>query len=186
MSAASDPVMEQLQEFENAHSEGPCMDAFRTGEAVVEPDLEQAATRWPGFAPKAVGAGFHAGYAVPLRLRTDAVGALNMYRRTVGALDELELRVARGYADAATIGILHERQSAQLEQRVDQLQHALDSRIVIEQAKGVLVERHGVPPDAAFQAIRTYARSNRRELSDVCSEIVSGAVPDGLGEAASA
>jgi GAF domain-containing protein len=177
LAAASDTDMEELQEYENMHKEGPCMDAFRTGEPVVAADLETESRRWPKFAPEAVSCGYGAGYAFPLKLRTDVVGALNMYREGAGELEELEQRVAQGYADVAAIAILQERQAYAADSLADHLQRALDSRLIIEQAKGILIERHQLTPQAAFEALRRHARSTRSPLHAVCGAVVAGAVP---------
>jgi GAF domain-containing protein len=154
--------------------EGPCYDAFVSGKAVIESDLVARGRRWPGFGPRAVAAGFRSVYGYPLRLRDDVIGALNMFRREPGTLEEDEVTIARTLADATTIGIMHERVVREARMRAEQLQRALDGRVVIEQAKGIIAERLAVSPSEAFERIRSHARAHRRRIHGVAREIVAG------------
>ena len=120
----------------------------------------------------------HAGFAFPLLLRDDCIGALNLYRREPGPFDEDDARLAQAFADMAAIGILQQRTVTSAEQRAAQLQHALNSRVIIEQGKGILAGRHGVTPDEAFHALRAYARHHQLKVRDVCQQIVEGSAPD--------
>lgn len=113
-------------------------------------------------------------YAFPLRVRGDCIGALNLYRENAGEFPDEDVRLAQAFADVATIGILQERKVASAERRAEQLQGALGSRVLIEQAKGIIAERHDVPMDDAFDAIRRHARNNNQKLQAVCQEIVDG------------
>ncbi len=174
LSAASTEQTRVLELFEVQQREGPCYEAFATGEVVVEPDLDAGGARWPGFTPRALEAGFRSVYGFPLRLRDEVVGALNMFRREPSTLDAEEVTVARALADAATIGIMNERVVREARLRSEQLQHALDSRVVIEQAKGVLAERLEVSPGEAFERLRRHARSHRRGVHSVALEVVDG------------
>jgi GAF domain-containing protein len=174
LSAASTEEMRVLELFELQQGEGPCYDAFVTGEVVVEADIVEAGERWPRFSPEALRAGLRSVSGFPLRLRNDVIGALNMFRREPTAFDEDERIVARALADAATIGIMHERIVREAELRSKQLQHALDSRVVVEQAKGILAERLGVDPGEAFERLRRYARSNRMRIHAVCEDVIAG------------
>ncbi len=174
--AASDERARLLELFEVQNDEGPCRDCYRLGTAVVNVDLDGARDRWPRFAPKAVAAGFCSADALPLRLRSQAVGSLNLFRARPGGLSSQQLRLAQALADAATIGILQQRTIRQGEVTAGQLQAALTSRVVIEQAKGVLAERMQISTDDAFGILRAAARSRNRLLSDLAREIASSAI----------
>jgi ANTAR domain/GAF domain len=172
--AASDERARLLELFEIQSDEGPCRDCYRLGAAVVNVDLEGARERWPQFTPQAISGGFRSANALPLRLRSQVVGSLNLFHAGTGGLDGPELRMAQALADAATIGIVHQRTIRRGEVVAGQLQLALTSRIVIEQAKGVLAERLRISPDNAFEVLRGAARSRNRLLSDLARDITSG------------
>jgi hypothetical protein len=172
--AASDERARLLELFEIQSDEGPCRDCYRLGAAVVNVDLEGARERWPQFTPQAISGGFRSANALPLRLRSQVVGSLNLFHAGTGGLGEAELRMAQALADAATIGIVHQRTIRRGEVVAGQLQLALTSRIVIEQAKGVLAERLRISPDDAFEVLRGAARSRNRLLSDLARDITSG------------
>jgi ANTAR domain/GAF domain len=172
--AASDERARLLELFEIQSDEGPCRDCYRLGAAVVNVDLEGARERWPQFTPQAISGGFRSANALPLRLRSQVVGSLNLFHAGTGGLGEAELRMAQALADAATIGIVHQRTIRRGEVVAGQLQLALTSRIVIEQAKGVLAERLRISPDNAFEVLRAAARSRNRLLSDLARDITSG------------
>jgi hypothetical protein len=164
--------MLELSQLQNA--EGPCMDAFRTLTVVSCPDLAADGSRWPNFAPAAVAAGFGAVHAVPMRLREQAVGAFNLFSAEAGALDAETTELGQALADVATIGILHERAVRRHEVVTEQLQVALNSRIAIEQAKGVLAERLQLGIDEAFAALRRYARDQNLKLAEVARAVAAG------------
>jgi transcriptional regulator with GAF, ATPase, and Fis domain len=175
--AASTEQARLLELFELQNDEGPCLDCFRTGEQVSSPDLATSGPRWPRFAAAAGRAGFTAVYALPMRLRREIIGAMNLFRAEPGPLDESTARVGQALVDVATIGILQERAIRRHETVAEQLQTALNSRIVIEQAKGVLSERLGVDMDQAFAALRGYARNHNRRLGDIARAVTEG-LPD--------
>jgi hypothetical protein len=170
--AASDERSRLLELFGIQDEQGPCLDCYRSGEPLANADLHTAGKRWPGFAPRAVAAGFGTSSALPLRLRTEVVGALNLLHTS--AIGESDLRLGQAMADAATISILAYRTIRRSELLGAQLQAALDSRVVIEQAKGVLAERSRIGMDEAFRRLRDYARSHNRHLSELAREIISG------------
>jgi hypothetical protein len=172
--AASDERARLLELFEIQNDEGPCRDCYRLGTAVVNVDLDGARERWPQFAPQAIAGGFQCANALPLRLRSQVLGSLNLFLAGTAGLGEAELRIAQALADAATIGILHQRIIRHGEIVGGQLQLALNSRIVIEQAKGVLAERLQISPDDAFEVLRGAARSRNRLLSDLAWEVATG------------
>lgn len=153
--------------------QGPCMECFRTGAVVAVPDIEADADRWDDFGRVAVEQGFRAVVALPLRLRDRVIGTLNLFRDVVGDLNPRDVRAAQALADVATIGVLHERTYRETTVVQQQLQHALDSRVVIEQAKGVLSEVKRISTDDAFAVMRRWARDHNRSLSQVARAVVA-------------
>jgi GAF domain-containing protein len=185
--AASTEQARVLELFQIQDDEGPCVDCYRTGEVVVISDTgsAQAAVRWPGFAVAARCAGFAGVHAIPMRLRDEVIGTLNLFRAAPGDLDQAAAQVARALVDVATIGILQERAVRERAVVAGQLQVALNSRVVIEQAKGILAERLKVAPDAAFMLLRRYARDHNRPLTELAGDVIRGSVPiDGRAPAA--
>ena len=171
--AASDEQTELLELFQVQAQEGPCHDCFREGVPVTNADLKEAAGRWPRFAPRAVAAGFRSVHAFPLRLRKQVIGALNLFGSDTGRMQPGDIQIVQALADIATIGLLQERAVHRGEILTEQLQGALNSRIVIEQAKGALAQTYGIPVDAAFQRLRTYCRNNNLRLGAVAEGIVT-------------
>lgn len=172
--AASSEQARLLELFQLQNEEGPCLEAYSSGQAVVNTELREALERWPRFTPYAVGAGFESAYALPLRLRGTVIGALNLFRSTTGPMPDADVQLAQALADIASIAILQAKAVQDAQQRDDQLQHALDSRVVIEQAKGVLAERSHVDMDTAFNWIRTRARSSNTQLTTIATRIITG------------
>lgn len=172
--AASTERTQLLELFQVQADEGPCRDCFRTGEAVLVPDLTAEVARWPRFAPKAVEQGFVAVHAIPLRLRGDIIGALNLFGAKAGSINSEDIQVARALADIATIAILHERTVHRAEILTEQLQTALNNRVVIEQAKGVISQAANLEMDEAFDVLRNYGRSHSTRLSVIAHHIVTG------------
>lgn len=172
--AASTEQARLLELFQLQDEEGPCLDSFHSGHLVACHDLALTPQRWPRFAAAARKAGFSAVHAVPMRLREETIGALNLFRAKPGGLPLKTVALAQALADIATIGIIHERALVQRSVLVEQLQNALNSRVVIEQAKGVLAERGHVSVEEAFVLMRRYARAKNRRLSDVALDVVRG------------
>ena len=174
LAASSGEATRIVELFELQSQEGPCLDCFRTGEAVLNEDLTTADDRWPSFAPVALGAGFRSVHALPMRLRGLVLGALNLFRTDQGPFQPSDVLAAQALADIATIAIL--QHSATLEAQVvnQQLSTALHSRIVIEQAKGMLAERAGIGMDQAFSQLRSYARNHNQRLIDVAQSFIDG------------
>ena len=173
MAASNDPG-KALELFQLQAEEGPCLDCFRLHEPVVNADLGNAQTLWPTFAPRARGAGFQSVHAFPMRLRTEAIGALNLFSTSRLHFEPEEVRVVQSLADVATIAILQQRSIARAEALTEQLQGALNSRVVIEQAKGAVAQRDGISPEEAFVKLRGRARSERRRLLEVAAEALEG------------
>ncbi len=174
--AFSSEEVRVVELFELQAEEGPCLDSFRSGQPIVNQDLEKVDGRWPNFAPVAIAAGYRSVHAMPMRLRGAVIGALNLFRAEVGDLGEFDLLAAQALADVATIAILHHRAASEAQLVNEQLTLALNSRIVIEQAKGVLAERSGLDMDQAFARMRKYARDHNLRLVDVAHGVVEGTV----------
>lgn len=174
--ASSDEKMRFVELLELQLEEGPCLDAFRLREPVLCESSEEAAERWPRFEPTATENGFAAVAAVPMRLRNDVIGVVNLFSSHTGSLSEEDVRVVRAMADIATIGILQERSIRDAHAFSTQLEIALDSRVVIEQAKGIVAERTRITVDEAFTQIRKFARSHNRLLSETARQVVAGSL----------
>ena len=172
--ATSNEQVRLLELFQLQNDEGPCLDAFRTASIISHCDLTSAGGRWPRFAAAATSAGFATVDALPMRLRTEVIGALNLFRTRVGGLTDTARRTAQALVDVATIGLLQERSIRHQEILTEQLQTALNTRVVIEQAKGLVAERLGVDMDGAFAALRGYARGHNQKLSDVARAVIAG------------
>jgi GAF domain-containing protein len=172
--ASSSEAMRLLELFELQAQEGPCLDAFRTGKSVGHENLQAGKGRWPAFAAAAVQAGFQSAFALPLRLRDVTLGALNLLSVTRAPMAEPDVIVARAFADLATLSIVQHRASTQAQLLNEQLSGALTSRVVIEQAKGVIAERAGVSLAEAFARLRAYARNRNLRLTDVAQAAING------------
>jgi GAF domain-containing protein len=178
--AASSESVALIELSAMRNEEGPGPDCGRDGTPVVVPDLAAAVTRWPRFTSAARGAGYSATHTIPLRRRTEVIGALTLFRLHPGEVTTPDVRSATTMADFATIGILAAKAVRTQRDLVTQLQYALDSRVIIEQAKGVLAERFGVSPSAAFDAVRAYARSHNTKVSVLARSIVDGQFDTGV------
>jgi GAF domain-containing protein len=172
--ASSSEETRLLEMFQLQKNQGPCLDCIETAVPVVCADLGQEAQRWPLFVPAAAAAGYHAVVAVPMRLRSETVGGLNLFYSEPQQLPTTDQRLAQALADVATIGILQQRLTHRSVVLAEQLQHALNSRVTIEQAKGMLAERSNVEMDAAFARIRRHARDHNLKLTDVAMAVISG------------
>jgi len=172
--AASTERTRLLELFQLQTDQGPCLDCFRTGRPVSAADIPATAARWPRFAAAAGEVGFAAVHALPMRLRGEVIGALNLFNVDPGPVDAQVLSVGQALADVATIGLLQQRAIHHRDVLTEQLQTALNSRILIEQAKGVIVERLNTDMEHAFTLLRGTARSSNRHLSYLAQAIVNG------------
>jgi transcriptional regulator with GAF, ATPase, and Fis domain len=159
--ASSTEATRLLELFQLQTDEGPCLDCFRTGNPVAVPDLAAATDRWPRFTPAALDNGYAAVHALPLRLRTETIGALNLFSTTTDSIPADDLRVAQALADVATIGILQERA----------IHH---SELIIEQAKGVLAQQANIDMDEAFRRLRRQSRKTNTRLTTVARRLIEG------------
>jgi transcriptional regulator with GAF, ATPase, and Fis domain len=171
--AASSEAARLLELLQVQLGQGPCLDCFRSGQAVTATNL-RADRRWPRFADAASQVGFGAVQALPMRLREQVIGALNLFRAEPGDFDPANVRIGQALADVATIGLLHERGLRRRDTLNEQLQAALNSRVVIEQAKGKLAERLGLDMDQAFDVLRDHARARNLRLSELARDFVNG------------
>ncbi|MGW4907301.1 GAF and ANTAR domain-containing protein [Streptomyces sp. NPDC004270] len=180
--AASDEQVRLLELFQLQSDEGPCLECFHSGTPVIVTDLTLEIGRWPRFVTAAHRSGFGAVQALPMRLRDEVVGALNLFRAAPGPFDPAGTLIAQALADVATISLLQQRSTHRSTILNEQLQTALNSRVLIEQAKGKLAERQGIDMEQAFTTLRGYARSHNRRLSDVARAFIDGFEPlPGLG-----
>jgi GAF domain-containing protein len=171
--AASSDAAEMMELLQIQADEGPCLECYRTATAVSVPDIAETTARWSTFAAAAEQAGaFRSVHALPMRLRGEAIGALNLFHREPGPLPPADLALGQALADVATIGILQERAIRRGEVLNEQLQAALNSRVIIEQAKGVVSQLLGVQMDEAFDVLRRFARKDNRRLAEVARAVV--------------
>jgi transcriptional regulator with GAF, ATPase, and Fis domain len=173
VAAASSEEARLIELFQVQDDQGPCLDCFRTGQPVTVAGLAGPGQRWPRFSAAAMRAGFATVHALPMRLRDQVIGALNLFSAGAAALGPAELRIGQALADVATIGLLQERNVRRAETLAEQLQAALISRVVIEQAKGRLAERLGLGMDQAFTLLREQARTTNQRLTDVARYVVN-------------
>ncbi len=174
--AASTEQARVVELFQIQHDEGPCLDCYRTGQPVIVSDIsaDEAADSWPRFATAAAKMGFAAVHAIPMRLRDQVIGTLNLFGTSPHCLDPAVARAARALVDVATIGILQERATREQEIVAGQLRVTLNSRVIIEQAKGILAERMRVSPDQAFTVIRAHSRTHNYPLTQLAADVISG------------
>jgi GAF domain-containing protein len=175
--ASSSEAMRVLELFELQSEEGPCLDCYRTGQPVVNQDLATIKGRWPRFAAEALAAGFHSVHALPMRLRGSVIGALNLFHIEEGEMRQADINAAQALAEVATISILQHRAAHDAQALNQQLRDALDSRVVIEQAKGVVAERRGLDMETAFTTLRNHARNHGLRLADVAQGVVDRTIP---------
>jgi transcriptional regulator with GAF, ATPase, and Fis domain len=178
VAAASSEAAELVELFQIQDDQGPCLDCFRSGQPVTAADLAGPGQRWPRFAAAATQAGFGTVHALPMRLRDQVIGALNLFGTGTSPLDQADLRIGQALADVATIGLLQERNVRRAETLAEQLQSALNSRVVIEQAKGRLAERHHLGMDQAFSLLRDHSRDTNQLLTDVARQVINSPTAD--------
>lgn len=174
--ASSSDTMRLLELFQLQANQGPCVETFSSGEPVVNVELGEVAGRWPDFAQRAIAAGFHSAHSLPLRLRGRTLGALNLLHTEVGPFDQTDIAAAQALADVASIAIVQHQIIIDSQTLNNQLSTALNSRVVIEQAKGKIAQAADTDMDHAFRRLRNHARSHNLRLSDLAQEIASGAL----------
>lgn len=172
--AASTHDARQLELYQLQAGEGPCLECHRSGTAVMIDDVTEHIDRWPRFTPACRQAGFAAVHALPMRYGDRAIGAMNLLGRHPGRLGPDSARIAQALTDVATIGLLQHRERLGQATLIEQLQTALSSRVSIEQAKGIVVERFGLDPERAFRLLRGHARHHNHRLTDLARAVVAG------------
>lgn len=177
--ASSSDAMRGLELFQLQSDQGPCVDAYRSGQPVINQDLHANIGRWPRFTPHAIAAGFRSTHSLPMHLRDQTIGALNMFRADNGTLGSDDVTAAQALADVATIAIIQNQAAASAQVLNDQLSHALNSRIVVEQAKGKISEAARLDMDQAFQHLRHHARTHNLRLTDLARDIATGTTKPG-------
>ena len=177
--AASSERTRSLELYQLQRAEGPCLDCFRTGRPIMEPDLAAATRRWPQFAPRAADAGFASVHAVPMRLHDSVLGALGLFGSSPGALGTDDVSLAQALAHVASVAIVQHQIAADQQVVATQLRTALDNRVVLEQAKGILSQVGDLSMDDAFGALRRYARDRNERLTDVARAVVHRRLPAG-------
>jgi GAF domain-containing protein len=175
--ASSSEAMHLLELLQLQSEEGPCLDAYRSGEPVVNQNLDTINGRWPRFTAAALDAGFHSVHALPMRLRGAVIGALNLLHTEPDQMRQIDADAAQALADVATIAILQHRAALEAQVVNEQLQNALNSRIVIEQAKGMIAERRNLNMEGAFSTLRKHARNHNLRLVDVADDVINGKLP---------
>jgi hypothetical protein len=170
--ASSSEQTRQLEIFQLQRDEGPCLDCYRTGVPVAVPDLELEQGTWPVFVPAAQAAGFASVHALPLRLREEVLGTMGLFGTVPGPLGEQDLLLGQALADVASVALVQDRIAADQDLLNEQLQTALGSRLVLEQAKGALAQAGGLDMTQAFASLRGYARGHNLRLTDVAQAIV--------------
>ncbi len=179
LAASSSEEMRVVELFEIQTDEGPCLDSYRSGQPIVNVDLMTVDGRWPRFAPVAIQAGFRSVHALPMRLRGTILGAVNLFNADTGAMAEIDLLAVKALADMATIAIVQHRAAMEAQVLNEHLQNALNDRLLIEQAKGVLAERTGVDIEQGFSTMRNHARNHNLKLVDVARHIIDGTLDAG-------
>lgn len=175
--AASSEQTRQLEVFQLQRDEGPCLECYRDGTAVSVANLDEAADRWPQFVPAARSLGFASVHALPMRLRDNVLGALGLFGTEVGSLNDEDLALGQALADVASVALVQDRAAADRAVVNEQLQTALTSRVVLEQAKGVLAQRGALEMTQAFTVLRNYARDNNLRLTEVARAVVARSLP---------
>ena len=173
VAASTNGAARYMEIFQVQCQSGPCVEVVRTGRPIVVTERAEIERRWPVFGRAVARVGYSAVHALPMRVRDETIGALNLFSTTAPGLDELDTEVTQGLADAATIGIMQQRSITRATLLADQLQLALNTRTSVEQAKGIVAEYGGVDVSTAFDAIRKFARSHRANLSSVAEQIVA-------------
>lgn len=185
MMAISTEAVRVVELFQQQNDQGPCLDCYRTGEPIEHSDLATATDRWPRFAPVALDAGFRSVHALPMRLRTEVLGAFTLFHNQPDTLEVTTTKIGQVMVDVATIGLIQERSGRRRETLIDQLQRALDNRVLIEQAKGALAERHGIDPAEAFTLLRGAARRHGHKLTELAAAVLDGTASELLTTAPS-
>jgi GAF domain-containing protein len=170
--AASSERTHDIETFQLQRHEGPCLDCYRDGSPILVEDLSREQQRWPQFVPAALAAGFTSVHALPMRLHDNVLGTLGLFGTHPGRLTDEDLHLGQALADVASLALVAEKNSADKDVINAQLQTALQSRVVLEQAKGLLAQSGGLDMEQAFAVLRRYARDHNQKLSQVAAQAV--------------
>jgi len=162
--------------FELKTGEGPSLGCYRAGRPVSDTNLDRPDPRWPRFSDRARRDGFASMHALPLRQHEDIIGVLGLLSTAAGPISDGDARIMQALARLATVTVLRQRTIQHLQVIVEQLQSALSSRVLVEQAKGVVAERFKIDMSMAFETLRNHARRTNLRLSDLAQCVVDGAV----------
>lgn len=173
VTASTNERTREIEEAQLGSSQGPCLDCYLSGQAIGVSDISTEAARWPQFVALAQSRGFSAVHSAPLNVHGQTFGTLNLFSTGLVPFSDQDAALALALAQMATISVVQHKVLGDHKALTDQLRGALDSRILIEQAKGILAQRHGVPVDAAFSLLRNYARSTNSKLHDIADRIVN-------------
>ena len=171
--ASTSEASQLVEVLQSQAGVGPCVDSYKTGKVVTLADIEADGDRYPDFQAAALSQGFHSVHAIPMRVRPRTIGALNLFRIDKGDMSADDAAIGQALADVATISILQERTFRENTMVNEQLQRALNSRILIEQAKGVIAQRSNVDMDEAFSRLRTHARAHNEAMHDTARSVIS-------------
>lgn len=171
--ASTNESAELVEVMQLAAGAGPCVDCFTSGASVSVADIDSGGSKWPAFRSAALEQGFHSVHATPMKLRGEVIGTMNLFQAATGAMSERDSAVVQALADVATIGVLQQRIATESQIVAEQLQRALDSRVLIEQAKGALAEALDMTMEEAFTSLRSYARNHNLTLHEVASGITT-------------
>lgn len=174
--ASTSEESQLVETLQHQAGSGPCFDCYQTGAVVTVEDVSAESERWPGFSTAALSQGYNSVHAIPMRLHGTTIGAMNLFRTGTGSLDVEDTAIGQALADVATIGILQERTIRENAAVNEQLQRALNSRISIEQAKGVISQLSSVGMDEAFQRLRNHARANSQNLHRVAEAVLNRSI----------
>ncbi|MFC5931056.1 ANTAR domain-containing protein [Cryobacterium melibiosiphilum] len=171
--ASTSEASQLVEVLQSQAGVGPCVDSYKTGKVVTLADIQADGDRYPDFQAAALSQGFQSVHAIPMRVRPRTIGALNLFRMEKGEMTADDASIGQALADVATISILQERTFRENTMVNEQLQRALTSRILIEQAKGVIAQRSSVDMDEAFSRLRAYARSNNEAMHDTARSVIN-------------
>jgi GAF domain-containing protein len=171
--ASTDESAELVEVMQLAAGAGPCVDCFTSGTSVSVPNIAASGGHWPDFEGAALGQGFQSVHATPMKLRGEVIGTMNLFNVAPGAFRPRDAAVVQALADVATIGILQQRIATESHLVAEQLQRALDSRVLIEQARGAMSQALGLTMDEAFGALRNYSRNNNMTMHAVATAITT-------------
>jgi GAF domain-containing protein len=177
--ASSSERMRDLELYEMQNQDGPCLECFSRGEAVLNVHLDaNGDDRWPHFGPRARQVGYRVVHAFPIRHRATTIGMVNAFATGGADLTPDEIQVGEAMAQMAAIGLLHQRAVLDRQTVIEQLEHALDARVTVEQAKGVLSERLGTSLLDAYGLLRNYARRNATPVTSVAAAVLTRELND--------